>query len=64
MTVSKSVSGWGGAERYRRKELQKGTRKTDDDDDECIDYLFFLCFFLGPQPWHIEVPRQGVESEL
>ena len=24
---------------------------------------FFLCF-LGPYPWHTEVPRLGVESEL
>ena len=24
--------------------------------------LFF--FFLGPPPWHMEVPRLGVESEL
>ena len=21
-------------------------------------------FFLGPHPWHMEVPRLGVESEL
>ena len=25
-------------------------------------YLFF--FFLGPYPWHMEVPRLGVKSEL
>ena len=28
---------------------------------------FFLCvflLFLGPLPWHMEVPRLGVESEL
>ena len=25
---------------------------------------FFLFFFLGPHPWHVEVPRLGVESEL
>ena len=25
----------------------------------------FVCFcFLGPHPWHLEVPRLGVESEL
>ena len=27
----------------------------------------FLCFvfvFLGPHPWHMEVPRLGVELEL
>ena len=26
-------------------------------------FLFFF-FFLGPHPWHMEVPRPGVESEL
>ena len=25
--------------------------------------LFFFCF-LGPQPWHMEVPRLGVQLEL
>ena len=29
-----------------------------------IYYLFFLSFFLGPHPWHMEVARLGVESEL
>ena len=24
----------------------------------------FVFVFLGPQPWHMEVPRLGVESEL
>ena len=24
----------------------------------------FLFCFLGPHPWHVEVPRLGVESEL
>ena len=24
----------------------------------------FFCFFLGPHPWHMEVPRLGVEPEL
>ena len=26
-------------------------------------YLFFF-FFLGPHPWHMEVARLGVKSEL
>ena len=26
--------------------------------------FFFFPFFLGPHPWHMEVPRLGVESEL
>ena len=27
--------------------------------------LLFVCFvFLGPQPWHMEVPSLGAESEL
>ena len=25
---------------------------------------FFVCLFLGPHPWHMEVPRVSVESEL
>ena len=25
-------------------------------------YLFFV--FLGPNPWHVEIPRLGVETEL
>ena len=29
-------------------------------------FFFFFVFlpFLGPHPWHIEVPRLGIESEL
>ena len=28
-------------------------------------YYFYHCFvFLGPHPWHMEVPRLGVKSEL
>ena len=26
--------------------------------------FFFLGVFLGPHPWHLDVPRLGVESEL
>ena len=26
--------------------------------------LFFFCLFLGPHPWHMEVPSLGVKSEL
>ena len=29
-----------------------------------ISDLFFLSFFIGPHPQHMEVPRLGVESEL
>ena len=28
-----------------------------------MDFFFFFCF-LGPHPWHMEVPRLRVESEL
>ena len=33
---------------------------------ENYKYSFFLVFlpFLGPLPWHMEVPRLGVKSEL
>ena len=27
-------------------------------------FFFFFLFFLGPYPWHMKVPRLGVESEL
>ena len=27
-------------------------------------YLFFIFVLLGPHPWHMEVPRLGVASEL
>ena len=27
-------------------------------------FIFIFFVFLGPHPWHVEVPRQGVESEL
>ena len=27
-------------------------------------YCLFTFVFLGPHPWHMEVPRIGVESEL
>ena len=30
----------------------------------CFIYLFIYFVFLGPHPWHMEVPRLGVESEL
>ena len=26
-------------------------------------FFFFFLVFLGPHPWHMEVPRLGVESE-
>ena len=29
-----------------------------------ISFFFFSPVFLGPHPWHIEVPRLGVELEL
>ena len=27
-------------------------------------FVLSFCFFLGPHPWHMEVPRIGVELEL
>ena len=27
-------------------------------------FFVFVFFFLGPHPWHMEVPGLGVESEL
>ena len=27
-------------------------------------FIYFFLLFLGPHPWHMEVPRLGVQSEL
>ena len=27
-------------------------------------YFIFIFCFLGPHPWHMEIPRLGVESQL
>ena len=27
-------------------------------------FVFVFVLFLGPHPWHVEVPRLGVELEL
>ena len=29
-----------------------------------LKFFFFFFVFLGPHPWHMEVPRLGIESEL
>ena len=29
-----------------------------------LTFLFFVFCFLGPHPWHMEVPRLGVQLEL
>ena len=29
-----------------------------------LQFFFWSSVFLGPQPWHMEGPRLGVESEL
>ena len=29
-----------------------------------VQPFFFLFFFLGPHPWHMEVPRLGIQMEL
>ena len=29
-----------------------------------LAFFFFFLVFLGPHPWHMEVPGLGVESEL
>ena len=31
---------------------------------KCLLYYFFFFCFLGPHPWHMEIPRLGVEWEL
>ena len=29
-----------------------------------LTFCLFVCLFLGPHPWHMEVPRLGTELEL
>ena len=29
-----------------------------------VSFLSFSSFFSGPHPWHMEIPRPGIESEL
>ena len=29
-----------------------------------VGFLFWLFFFFGPHPWHMEVPRLWINSEL
>ena len=45
-----------------KESFSKGKKKSSQRFEEA--YLFFFFRFLGPHPWHIEVPRLGVESEL
>ena len=42
-------------------EGQKG-RQCGWNRERCSKGLFF--FFKWPHPWHMEVPRPGIESEL
>ena len=32
--------------------------------DTFIFYLLIYIAILGPHPWHLEVPRLGIQSEL
>ena len=34
------------------------------EDSEYGYFILFIFVFLGSHPWHMEVPRLGVESEL
>ena len=36
----------------------------DDSHFDLCQLLFFFFCFLGPHPWHMQVPRLRVESEL
>ena len=42
-----------------------GSREEDVEQGRAfLFYIFFYFCFLGPHPWHMDVPRLGVESEL
>ena len=30
----------------------------------CVCVCVYVCVFLGPHPWHMDVPRLGVELDL
>ena len=45
-----------------QKEFRERQRE-GQDIDVCM-YVFLSFIFLGPHPWHREVPRLGVESVL
>ena len=47
-----------------KTEIGGKTSQNIQDDTRCRIYLFILLPFLGPLPWHMEVTRLGIESEL
>ena len=40
------------------------TIPAEREGEEAPAFFFLFLYFLGPHPWHMEVPRLGVKSEL
>ena len=49
----------------RERHIKTTVRNCLPNVDSCLfGVCLFFCYFFGPLPWHMEVPRLGVESEL
>ena len=43
---------------------KKPTLYSWNHENSLMYYYYYFFVFLGPHPWHMEVPRLGVESGL
>ena len=44
--------------------LQGKKKEKEERTIDPIILFYFICSFPGPNSWHMEVPRLGVQSEL
>ena len=58
LVMSRKTIFWEGVERVHRHSVNVY------DSPGITSTVFFFLPFLGPLPWHMEVPRLGAESEL
>ena len=49
---------------YLLKDILVASNFGADGNTYAQVFVFFFCVFLGPHPWHMEVPRLRVEPEL
>ena len=42
----------------------RGGGRDEQEGELCLIMRLFFFFFLGPHPWHMEVPRLSTELEL
>ena len=45
-------------------EMSKALAAKLDKNVSFVCVCVYVCVFLGPHLWHMEIPRLGVESEL